>query len=298
MKENGMVEELIALRGQISKIDQELLTLFAARMEVVQRVAEYKKHSGASVLDRRREGELLAELEGCRRVFIETLLRLSRVRQYDLLLDQDPKWRLGEELNSAPRQLPAVRTVAVSDTHQGHCIQAAARLFPSTTVVPVSSFAAVIGQVLEKNADAAILPLADCTEGTVAEIYTLLAENALYIQAALNLSTNKQTRLIAVGPTLILPPQAGQVSLLLQTPDEVGALAAVLNIFADLGINLNKIESIPVPNSPGDCRFYLDFWAPSASREVKRALYQLEHEFPRFSFLGWYEVQNGAGPVS
>lgn len=291
MDNNGAAEELKWLRKEISRLDEQLLSLFAQRMEVIERVAESKKQSGAPVLNRRREAELLTGLGGPARVFVETLLRLSRQRQYELLLEsqiRDVKWQLGAELKGAPLSPPIVRQVAISGTGPGE--NPAGYLFPSAVVVPAGSAAAALGQVVQKKAQAALLPLTKPRQA--AEIYSLLAEKGLYIQAALEPPNAPHTRYIAVGPTLIAPSQEHRVSLLLHIVDQLGALAAALNIFADVGINLDKIECISRRRLSGRGCFYLEFCAPPASGAVKLALYQLEQEFPRLYLLGCYEARS------
>ncbi len=302
MEKDCLAEQLKLLRAQISNLDEQLLSLFAQRMEVVEQVAEYKKKSGAPVLDPQREAELLAGVEGQDRVFMETLLRLSRERQYELLLDSllaANKWPLGADLENASSTLPRVRQVAVVDTQLTPGCAAAAKLFPTVPVVPLNSAAAAVRQVIDRKADAAILPLTGCRQ-VAGEIYSLLVDNSLYIQAALAPQTKEQPSFIAVGKKLILPPQAGRVSLLLQMPRQSSALAAATNIFADLGINLDEIEPIATAQQGAQFRFCFSFWALRASGEVRRVLYQLEREFPHLSLLGWYVVEkvmeSGASP--
>ena len=44
-------------RKEIDSIDDQLIALFAQRMETAEKIAEYKKANGLSVLDARREKE-------------------------------------------------------------------------------------------------------------------------------------------------------------------------------------------------------------------------------------------------
>ena len=53
------MEDLQELRKQIDQIDQEMVRLFEARMDVCRQVAEYKIANGKKVLDRSRELEKL-----------------------------------------------------------------------------------------------------------------------------------------------------------------------------------------------------------------------------------------------
>ena len=56
------MEDLVELRGELDKIDREIVKLFEERMEVSRKVAEYKIESGKKVLDRERELQKLHAL--------------------------------------------------------------------------------------------------------------------------------------------------------------------------------------------------------------------------------------------
>lgn len=81
--------DLKALRTRIDTIDDELIRLFAARMEVSARIADYKKENRLPVLDSAREQEKLRdvaekagpELAEYTRALYLTLFELSRSYQ-------------------------------------------------------------------------------------------------------------------------------------------------------------------------------------------------------------------------
>jgi len=78
--------QLDELRGKIDQIDEELLRLFAERMEVVIQIAAYKKEQGLPALDKKREAEKLEEiakkvppdLDPYACILYDTLFELSR----------------------------------------------------------------------------------------------------------------------------------------------------------------------------------------------------------------------------
>ena len=55
--------ELTDYRGQLDKIDSDLLKLFAERMDIAAEIAAWKKDNHMPVLDLRREKEKLRTLE-------------------------------------------------------------------------------------------------------------------------------------------------------------------------------------------------------------------------------------------
>ncbi|MDP4132880.1 MAG: chorismate mutase [Bacillota bacterium] len=55
--------DLDKLRKEIDLIDDEIISLFIQRMEVVSKVAEYKKENGIKVTQQGREDEILKRVE-------------------------------------------------------------------------------------------------------------------------------------------------------------------------------------------------------------------------------------------
>lgn len=85
------MEELVQLRSRIDEIDKALLRLFIERMNVVKELAVYKREHGASVLDERREKEILEKMRksgGAMEPYVEKLFRMliSLSREYQLEL--------------------------------------------------------------------------------------------------------------------------------------------------------------------------------------------------------------------
>ena len=119
-------------------------------------------------------------------------------------------------------------------------------------------------------------PIAAATEGL-----------SILLPQASNTLCN-QTRFVALGRTFTIPANAERASILVQTTNETGALAHILNIFADLGVPLVKIQSWPIPHRPWDYSYFIDFLASPESLEAWRALYQIEQESVKMRFLGWY----------
>jgi len=323
--EKGPTGELEQLRNEIGAINCKMLAQFARRMAVVDKVAEYKANTQSAVAVFVPEQEN-KQIENARMqienagacmpqgmgkyadALLRTLMRLSRERQYELVMQRDNNWALGKALSQAARTAtmlapPDVRTVAFPGTMQSHSGQAASLLYPDATLIPVRSFEGAACQVVDGNVDAAVLPLENSTAGTVEEVYALLEKHQLFIQASCDIQIRhalmaipgqasntecNQTRFIAVGRTLTLPFDAERVSLLIQAPNVAGTLASILNIFSDLGIDLAKVQSRPIPKRPWDYSFYIDFMASPDDSAAHRALYQIDKETTKMRLLGWY----------
>ncbi len=98
------------------------------------------------------------------------------------------------------------------------------------------------------------------------------------------------TRFVVISKKPIITKNAGKISLCFAVPDpkESGSLYNVLCRFASHGLNLTKIESRPIPDSPFVYLFYVDFTGNILSEENSRMIYSLSEELDEFSFLGNY----------
>jgi chorismate mutase/prephenate dehydratase len=98
------------------------------------------------------------------------------------------------------------------------------------------------------------------------------------------------TRFVAVArrPVRPDPRVPAKTSLCFVTRHEHGALARCLDVLARHGLNLTKLESRPLYNSPWHYFFYLDFEGNSADPQVDKALAELEALTRRLRVLGSY----------
>jgi prephenate dehydratase len=96
--------------------------------------------------------------------------------------------------------------------------------------------------------------------------------------------------------------ETNKASLCFQVSNEVGALASVLNIFADQGLNMSKIQSMPVLGKRNEYNFYVDVeWNEMQQYDV--AIRQVLKHTHNFNILGEYlrheddDVQNNGKPL-
>lgn len=82
-----------------------------------------------------------------------------------------------------------------------------------------------------------------------------------------------------------------KTSLIIATPHEEGALLACLNVLADHGLNLTKLESRPRPNTPWEYLFYVDFEGNLVDPRVKDALGRLAVLTSYLKVLGSYPAK-------
>ena len=75
---------------------------------------------------------------------------------------------------------------------------------------------------------------------------------------------------VAAAPVECDPRIAAKVSMVLATRHEHGALVRCLNIIADEGLNVTKLESRPRPGTPWEYVFYIDVEGHIARRACRR----------------------------
>ncbi len=73
-----------------------------------------------------------------------------------------------------------------------------------------------------------------------------------------------------------------------------GALAHALDLFADCGLNMVKIESRPLPGHNFEYIFYVDFAGEDVARKIENTLARVDGVFTDFKLLGCYRSDGGA----
>jgi prephenate dehydratase len=82
--------------------------------------------------------------------------------------------------------------------------------------------------------------------------------------------------------------QPNKASLCFQVSNKVGALAKVLNILAEEGVNMSKIQSMPVLGKRNEYNFYVDIeW--DEPRQYDTAIRQILKYTQNFNILGEYQ---------
>ncbi|MBP1588512.1 MAG: bifunctional chorismate mutase/prephenate dehydratase [Clostridia bacterium] len=99
---------------------------------------------------------------------------------------------------------------------------------------------------------------------------------------------NNYTRFICISKDLEIYPGADRTSLMLTLPHEQGSLYKLLSKFYALGINLNKLESRPLPGKDFEFMFYFDIDTPVYSPALLQLLDELPSYCESFTYLGSY----------
>ena len=183
------MEDLLKLRDEIDKIDNEIVALYEKRMKIAERVARYKIETGKKVFDREREVSKLEVLSkkasseftkvGIVELF-EHIMAVSRKRQYQLLTEngvvEEAELETVEEL-----ELPKARIV-FQGVEGAYSQQAMTEYFgQECESFHVETWKDAMDAIKQGTADFAVLPIENSTAGIVSENYDLLVEYDNYI---------------------------------------------------------------------------------------------------------------------
>ena len=181
--------DLLKLRDEIDKIDNQIVDLFEKRMEIVESVANYKISTGKPVLDRSREKSKLNNLS-CKATtdftrtgiveLFEHIMAISRKKQYHLLnrhgMVEEPDFETVTSLGTKD-----VRVV-FQGVEGAYSQQAMNRYFGfNCQSYNVETWKDAMEAIANGDADYAVLPLENSSAGIVSENYDLLMEYNNYI---------------------------------------------------------------------------------------------------------------------
>lgn len=186
--------DLLELRKEIDKIDEELIPLLLKRMNISQQVAKYKVERGIPVLNQQREQEILdnvAEKCGDMGEIIKTVfsatMDASRALQHKIIgggseLRQTVEQSLCDERLTADGE--GIACQGVEGAYSG---VAANTLFPDSPVKFYRQFEDVFEAVNKGEAKFGVIPVENSTAGSVHESYDLIMKYRFYVVGAYDL---------------------------------------------------------------------------------------------------------------
>ena len=108
------------------------------------------------------------------------------------------------------------------------------------------------------------------------------------LQSSVQDQGNNYTRFICISKNLEIYPGADRTSLMMVLPHKPGSLYKVLSRFYALGVNLNKLESRPMPERNFEFMFYFDLDTSVYSPQFIQLMGELQSISEEFAYLGSY----------
>ena len=99
---------------------------------------------------------------------------------------------------------------------------------------------------------------------------------------------NNYTRFICISKKHEIYPGADKTSMVVTTNHQPGSLSALLAKFYGLGINVQKLESRPIPGREFEFMFYFDIEESVYAPEMETLFQVLEVDCERLRYLGTY----------
>ncbi len=175
--------DLSELRTQIDAIDEELVKLFCARMEVSARVADYKKANNLPIHHPGREREILQnvakkagpEMGSYARGLYSMLFELSRSYQSKRNDELSPLYnRITASIESTPKLFPQAPMVACQGVEGAYSQIACEKIFKSPFIMYFKNFEGVFNAIDQGLCQYGILPIENSTAGSVNKVYDLM----------------------------------------------------------------------------------------------------------------------------
>ena len=236
--------ELKELRTEIDKIDDELVRLFGARMEIAAKIADHKKENNLPILVPSREREKLQdvakkagpEMANYTRVLYSMLFELSRSYQSKRNDERTELYhRIADAIENTPKLFPQVPMVACQGVEGAYSQIACEKMFKNPFIMYFKNFEAVFNAIEQGLCQYGILPIENSTAGSVKKVYDLMIRH--------NFSIVRTFRL-KVDHNLLVKPGTK-----LSDINEIYSHEQALNQCSEFLHNLTGITVIPVANT-------------------------------------------------
>jgi len=83
--------------------------------------------------------------------------------------------------------------------------------------------------------------------------------------------------------------KGNKCSILFSAPHKTGSLSKILKILADSGVNLTRVESVPLHDSFNNFAFFVDFLGNIEDEKIKNSLEKIKEMVSMFRILGYYK---------
>lgn len=188
---------------------------------------------------------------------------LDLFHRYEVFIQAELYFRIVHSLLSSETDFAQVREVHSHPQPLAQCAQWLRRNLPQAALIPAESTAAAAARVVDKPGAAAIANR------------KLAAMQGLGVLATgIEDVPDNWTRFCIIAASPLRDGTPDKTSVLFTTPDKPGALAEVLGVLAEEGINLSKLESRPLRGEKWKYVFFADLecdlLAPAYAAALKR----------------------------
>ena len=186
--------DLKDIRVEIDSLDEQIVELFKKRMDCSVRVAESKRESGISILNIKREEQVLDRVEELggeygkyARLLYGSIMELSRDLQYTIINgDTDLKRIISTAETELDVQSDKWRVACLGGSGSNSHL-AALGFFPNADISLQKNFDKVFESVENDECDFGVLPVENSCAGSVSRVYDLILKYRYYIVGEIDL---------------------------------------------------------------------------------------------------------------
>lgn len=182
--------DLKELRGQIDKIDDQLVELFTKRMDIAAAIGDYKKDNNLPVFVPAREREKLKdvaekagpEMANYTRVLYSMLFELSRSYQSKRNDTLSPLYQqIRNAIENTPKLFPTAPMVACQGVEGAYAQIACEKMIQNPFIMYFKNFEGVVTAIEQGLCQYGILPIENSTAGSVKKVYDLMIHHKFAI---------------------------------------------------------------------------------------------------------------------
>jgi len=183
-----MMKDILELRDEIDRIDQEIVKLYEKRVKISEEVALYKANTGKPVLDVEREALKLMKIKDLASTpfngqslesIFSHIMAISRMRQYMLMTDESS---VTNEFELTSRQITPQTRVVYQGVKGAYGQEAMEGYFgKEINSFNVETFKETMEAIQNNHAEYGVLPIENTSTGIITDVYDLLERYDNYI---------------------------------------------------------------------------------------------------------------------
>lgn len=184
-----------------------------------------------------------------------------------------------ELLANAGAKLSEIKEIYSHEQAIGQCEQFLKKLPDDVKIIPVTNTAAAAKMIAESGRT----DMAAIASHEAGQLYNLKTVRDNIMDSA-----NNYTRFVSIRTTQAVYPGANRISLIFTTEHRPGALYDIIAMISALGLNMIKLESVPLVGSDFEFSFFMDLEASVWEDGVLDVLAYMERSCDSFKYLGNY----------
>lgn len=141
-------------------------------------------------------------------------------------------------------------------------------------------------EAVDSNALAAQMAEKDDSLGAIASEQAAQLYGLTILESHIEDQKDNTTRFWVMGSEDTEASGDDKTAMILSTPNKSGALMDVLSCFAERGISMTRIFSMPSPDTKWDYVFFIDVLGHQKDPKLAEALEEVKHKTSFFKFLG------------